>query len=173
MGIIRKFIKNLIPTRNYQSFETQKIKTSKFTVIRRKRKTSSIGKVLRSISFLVAALCIFEAAVWFSTGFPEPENNKLRIFYLETRISLHQPTTVENPFEIIQSQISYQSALIALLLISTRFKFDQNKYLTDKYNQETETSNKPNSIEQANTDYVVLQFLTLLASPKKLDRWIQ
>ena len=174
MGIIRKLFKTLIPSRSYSTYQTQKIKTSKFSVIRRKRKTSSIGKVLRSISFFIAALCIFEAAVWFSTGFPEPENNKLRIFYLETRISLHQPTTVENPFEIIQSQILLQSTLIALLLISgTQFIFDQNKYLTDKYNQETETTNKPNTIQQANIDWIVRKFLTKLASPKKVNRWIQ
>ena len=147
MGIIKKFIKSLIPNRNYQSFETEKIKTSRFSAIRRKRKTSSIGKVLRSISFFIAALCIFEAAVWFSTGFPEPENNKLRILYLETRISFHQPTNVENPFDVIQSQILHLSILILLLFISARFIFDQNKYLTDKYiNRETEpTNNKPTS----------------------------
>jgi hypothetical protein len=170
MGLLRKIIRNLIPTRNYQSFETEKIKTSKFSVIRRKRKTSSFGKVLRSISFFIAALCIFEAAVWFTTGFPELENNKLRIFYLETRISLHQPTTIENPFEIT-SQIVQASALILLLLINTQFISDQNKYLSDKYTLTKQVEYTTNL--KPSTNWIVLQFLTILASPKKSDRWIQ
>mmetsp|Transcript_20988 Transcript_20988/g.33515 ORF Transcript_20988/g.33515 Transcript_20988/m.33515 type:complete len:176 (-) Transcript_20988:2722-3249(-) len=175
MGFIRKFIRNLIPNRNYQSFETERIKTGKFCVIRRKRKTSSIGEILRSISFFIAALCIFEAAVWFSSGFPEPANNRLRIQYLETRLSLYQqPTYLEHPFEIT-SQIISQSALLLLAVINTQFIFDQNKYLTDKYKQESPTNNLLlHSINQSrHTDWIVLQFLTKLASPKKLGRWIQ
>lgn len=177
MGFIRKFIRNLVPSRNYQSFETEKIKTSKFTVIRRKRRKSSFSEVLRSISFFIAALCIFEAAVWFSTGFPEPENNKLRISYLETRISLHQPANIENPYQIIQSALDQLShcLLFLLLLISQQFIFDQNKYFTDKDIKDTDKHNykKVNTIEQQRTDWIVLKFLTQLASFKKSDRWIQ
>lgn len=176
MGYLRSLIRTFKPNRNYQTFETQKVKSSKFTVYRRKKKTSSIGKLLTSVSFFIAALCIFEAAVWFTTGFREPANNKLRILYLETRISLHQPTTIEQPFDIT-SQIIHQSALIALLLVNTKYIFDENKYLKQKYSEitkEGEINNKTRNTNQANSDYYfILKFLAILASPKKRDRWSQ
>lgn len=59
MGFLRKFIRNFIPNRNYTSFEIQKIRSSKFTVIRRKKTTSSLCKALSSISFFIAALVEF------------------------------------------------------------------------------------------------------------------
>lgn len=175
MGFLRKFIRNFIPNRNYTSFEVEKIKTSRYTVIRRKKTTSSLCKALSSISFFIAALCIFEAAVWFSTGFPEPANNSLRIFYLESRISTHLPNLVVAPFEVT-SQIVASCALCLALLVYSQFLFDHNKYLSQQQAERTKEAearnNSPCHCSQCLIDYVVFAFLTLLASPKKSDRWL-
>mmetsp|Transcript_40631 Transcript_40631/g.66776 ORF Transcript_40631/g.66776 Transcript_40631/m.66776 type:complete len:177 (-) Transcript_40631:280-810(-) len=176
MGLIRKIVNHCLPSRHYQSFELERVKSSKFSKIRRKKKTSSIGKILHSVSFFIAALCIFEAAVWFSTGFPEPENNQLRIFYLETHISIHsQSTSLDNPFEIT-AQIVAQSSLLVLLLVEAQGIFDRNKYLTDQHRADTPSKHSSSLsavLQHRTTDWIVLLFLTTLASPKKQDRWIQ
>eukprot|EP01084_Bolivina_argentea_P253221 425290_1 len=105
MNFLRNTIRSLTTTRNYQSYTTQKIKTSKFTVIRRKRQTSSIGKLLSSISYCIAILCIFEAAVWFTNSYTDTATNTLKISYISTRISLYQTHTTQNPFEIFNTLI--------------------------------------------------------------------
>eukprot|EP01084_Bolivina_argentea_P219746 372608_1 len=176
MGIIRNLIRTFIPTRSYQSFQTQKIKTSKFSVIRRKRKTSSISKALASISFFIAILCIFEAAVWFSTNFPEANNNNLRIHYLQQSISTHQPTSIENPFDIINSLINSLSILLLTHQFISQFNcihYLHNKYLylTDKSINKSTTN--PILLTATNSfNWIVLLFLiTLISTPKKTSKW--
>jgi len=175
MGFLRKLIRNFIPHRNYRSFETEKIRTSQFTAIRHKKTTSSLCKALSSISFFIAALCIFEAAVWFSGNFPEPANNTLRIFYLESRISTHLPHTVVNPFEVTARIVASFSLSVALLRHS-QFLLDQHRHLNHKQAQRSKEgegrSNSPCHPSQSRTDYIVLAFLAVLASPKKSDRWL-
>jgi len=169
MGILRKLIRNLVPKRNYTAYETEKIKTGTFTAIRRKKTNSPLSKVLNSISFFIAALCIFEAAVWFSTGFPEPANNSLRIQYLETRISLHQPYSVKCPFEVTSQIVASFALCITVLAESPSL----SGALREKHrpNEEDARSLSVPHPAQSRTDYVVWAFLTLLASPKKSDRW--
>ncbi len=173
MGIIRNLIRTFKPTRSYQSFETQKIKTSKFSVIRRKRITSSIGKLLSSISFFIAILCIFEAAVWFSTNFPEANNNNLRIHWIETRISSHQFNFTENPFDIIHSLIIALSIIKLIHFIFDYINKSKYLYLTNKSINKFQ-SNSLNLNYTKSFDWIVLQFLIInYTSPKKTSKWNQ
>ncbi len=112
-------------------------------------------------------------SVWFSTNFPEANNNKLRIFYLETRISSHQfnSPNIEYPFDIINTLIN---SLLIILLIHSFIEYLNNlyNYLYNKYLYLTQKSINKTPINQSIINWIVLQFLIKLFSiPKKTSKW--
>jgi len=168
MHLLKRLVRSLTPSR--ATFTTEKIKTSKFTAIRRKRQTSSFSKVLRSISFFIAALCIFEAVVWFSSNFSDSHLH-IRVGWLNTRISQHQPHSVLSPFDVT-AQILQSSTLCFFLLLLTTAKLHSahSKHPPEVDPPLKSTSPSPDR-EQSPSDPVVLHFLSRLASPKKRRAW--
>ena len=165
MFIIRKLLRKLSPNSKRADFTTEKIKTSRCTIIRRKKnRPSAVDKYIAQISFIIAAICIFEATLWATSGWAAPLN-------LQSRIQIHQSSASQTPFDI--SIVIHQSlsCLISFLLISFRLKTEQNKHLSD--DNESNKHKIYQNINQSSFDRVVLTFLVTLSSAKKGNRWIQ
>lgn len=82
-----KFFKRL--RRAPPKYVTIKVRSGRFSAVRRRPQESDLSNIWNRISLLLACLCIFEAGVWFTSGFPEEANTNLRRAYLESRISGH------------------------------------------------------------------------------------
>jgi len=171
--ILKRLVRSLTPSR--ATYTTEKIKTSKFTAIRRKRHTPSFTKVLRNISFFIAALCIFEAAVWFSSNLAPSSFSAPQTHWLNSRISQHQPHSVLSPLDVT-AQILQSSTLCFFLVLLSTFKLNSahNKHAQPSLALDSTLSQSLSpspDLQTSPSDPVVLCFLSRLASPKKRRKW--
>lgn len=153
-----------------------KIKTSRFSKVVKQRKVSKFDQVYSNISLFLAALCLFEAAVWFTTGSPETVNNAVRRSYLEVRVRSHSiicwtPVFVVDPSFLVKiTVLLVESQLLALQYLHS-LEASKNR-LIDKH-KEIDTTPQLNTDNTPNTqiDVTVRKFLVILSSPKKTKSW--
>ena len=155
MGLLNRFINYFNPNSSiYNSNTVIKVKTKNYTFYRHKIIKTKNQEIIQNISFLIAFICLFEAGVWFTTGYPEQSLTNLRINYLKNRILNHTYTLYQFGFElsnkIRDKYIKYNR------LILKRIKEFLNNYLNNNTKQnKLDINNKLYLIKlQQNTLYL-------------------